>query len=79
MTVGRNDDVRVRIRTHRNNIYRYRRLLRAELSDLDRDFIDKRMAREQAALEALVAETFPVTFSLARESSSASSSMAAAS
>jgi hypothetical protein len=68
-----------RIRTHRNNIYRYRRLLRTELSDLERDFIDKRMAREQAALEALVAETFPVTFPLARESSSASSSMAAAS
>jgi hypothetical protein len=68
-----------RIRTHRNNIYRYRRLLRTELSDLERDFIDKRMAREQAALEALVAETFPVTFPLARESSSGSSSMAAAS
>jgi hypothetical protein len=68
-----------RIRTHRNNIYRYRRLLRTELSDLERDFIDKRMAREQAALEALVSETFPVTFPLARESSSASSSMAAAS
>jgi hypothetical protein len=68
-----------RIRTHRNNIYRYRRLLRTELSDLERDFIDKRMAREQAALEALVADTFPVTFPLARESSSASSSMGAAS
>ena len=68
-----------RIRTHRNNIYRYRRLLRTELSDLERDFIDKRMAHEQAALEALVAETFSVTFPLARESSSASSSMAAAS
>jgi hypothetical protein len=68
-----------RIRTHRNNICRYRRLLRTELSDLERDFIDRRMAREQAALEALVAETFPVTFPLARESSSASSSMAAAS
>ena len=68
-----------RIRTHRNNIYRYRRLLRTELSDLERDFIDRRMAREQAALEALVAETFPVTFPLARESSPASLSMAAAS
>jgi hypothetical protein len=68
-----------RICTHCNNIYRYRRLLRTELSDLERDFIDKRMAREQAALEALVAETFPVTFPLAREYSSASSSMAAAS
>jgi len=68
-----------RIRTHRNNIHRYRTLLRTKLSDLERDFINRRMAEEQAALEALVAETFPVTFPLARESSSASSSMAAAS
>ena len=29
-----------RIRTHRNNIHRYRRLLRTELSDLERDFIE---------------------------------------
>jgi hypothetical protein len=64
-----------RIRTHRNNIHRYRRLLRTELSDLERDFIDRRMAEEQAAFDALVAKTFPVTFPLARDSSSASSSM----
>jgi hypothetical protein len=68
-----------RIRTHRNNIHRYRRLLRTELSDLERDFIDRRIAEEQAALDALVAETFPVTFPLGRDSSSASSSMGAAS
>ena len=68
-----------RIRTHRNNIHRYRRLLRTELSDLERDFIDKRMADEQAALDALVAETFPVTFPLPKKSSAESSSMGAAS
>ena len=68
-----------RIRTYRNNIYRYRRLLRTELSDLERDFIDRRMADEQAALDALVAETFPVTFPLPKDSSSASSSTRAAS
>ena len=66
-----------RIRTHRNNIHRYCRLLWTELSDLERDFIDRRMVDEQAALDALVAETFPVTFPLARDSSSASSSMGA--
>jgi hypothetical protein len=64
-----------RIRAHRNNIHRYRRLLRTELSDLERDFIDRQMAHEQAALDALVAETFPVTFPLPKESSSTSSSM----
>jgi len=68
-----------RIRTHRNNIHRYRRLLRTELSDLERDFIDRRMADEQAALDALVAETFPVTFPLPQDSSSASSGMGPAS
>jgi hypothetical protein len=68
-----------RIRAHRNEIHRYRKLLRTELSDLERDFIDRRMAEEQAALDALVAETFPVTFPLPKDSSSASSSMGAAS
>ena len=68
-----------RIHTHRNNIHRYRTLLRTELSDLERDFIDRRMAEEQAALDALVAETFPVTFPLPKEPSSASSDMGAAS
>ena len=68
-----------RIRTHRNNIHRYRRLLRTELSDLERDFIDRRMADEQAALDALVAETFPVTFPRPKDSPSTSSSMVAAS
>jgi len=68
-----------RIRTHRNNIHRYRRLLRTELSDFERDFIDRRMVDEQAALDVLVAETFPVTFPLARDSSSTSSSMGTAS
>lgn len=68
-----------RIRTHRNNIHRYRMLLRTELSDLERDFIDRRMTEEQAALDALVAETFPVTFPLPQDSSSAFSSMGTAS
>jgi hypothetical protein len=68
-----------RIRTHRNNIHRYRRLLRTELSALERDFIDRRMADEQSALAALVAETFPLTFPLPTDSSSASSGTEAAS
>jgi hypothetical protein len=68
-----------RIRTHRNNIHRYRRLLRTELSDRERDFIERRMAEEQAVLDALVAETFPVIFPLAKNSLSASSIIGAAS
>jgi hypothetical protein len=72
------DENLARIRTHRNNIHRYRGLLRTKLSDLERDFIEKRMADEQAALDALVAETLPVTFSFPKDSSSPSSSMGAA-
>src|ERR1700759_392202 len=68
-----------RIHTHRNNIHRYRRLLRTELSDLERDFIGSRMTDEKAALDALVAKTFPMTFPLADKcGSSTSLSMEAA-
>jgi hypothetical protein len=67
-----------RIRAHRNNIHRYRGLLRTKLSDLEREFIEKRMADEQTALDALVAETFPMTFPFPKGSAS-SSSMGAAS
>jgi hypothetical protein len=66
-----------RIRTHRNNIHRYRGLLRTKLSDLEREFIEKRMADEQTALDAL--ETFPVTFPLPKDPPSASSTMERAS
>ena len=53
-----------RIRTHRKNIHRYRGLLRTKLSDLEHEFIEKRMAGEQTALDALVAETLAGTFPL---------------
>jgi hypothetical protein len=49
-----------RIRAHRNNIHRYRRLLRTRLSDLERQFIERRLAEEQTALDALADETFPI-------------------
>ena len=61
------DENLARIRTHRNNIHRYRRLLRTNLSDLERDFIEKRMADERTALDALAAETFPVAFPLLKD------------
>jgi hypothetical protein len=56
-----------RIRTLRNNIYRYRRLLATKLSDVERQFIERRLSEEQTALQALAAEKFPVEFSLPRE------------
>ncbi|MBR0970621.1 hypothetical protein JQ572_08540 [Bradyrhizobium japonicum] len=53
-----------RIRAHRNNLSRYRRLLKTKLSDIERQFIERRLAEEQAALDALAAGTFPLTFIL---------------
>jgi len=50
------------IRMHRNNIDRYRWLLRTKLSDIELRFIERRLAKELASLEALAAQTFPVTF-----------------
>ena len=32
------------LRTHRNNIHRYRRLQKTELSQLERQFIERRLA-----------------------------------
>jgi hypothetical protein len=58
------DEDFARIRAHRNNIHRYRRLLRTRLSELERQFIERRLAEEQTALDALAAETFPVAFVL---------------
>jgi hypothetical protein len=47
-------------RAHRNNIHRYRRLLKTELSSLEREFIERRLAEEEAALEDLRVIAFPV-------------------
>jgi hypothetical protein len=55
------DEKLARLRTHRNNINRYRRLLRSKLSDLERDFIERRLSEEQSAFEKLAAGTFPMT------------------
>ncbi|MEY9523125.1 hypothetical protein ABIF70_004266 [Bradyrhizobium japonicum] len=58
------DEYLARIRAHRTNIHRYRRLLKSNLSDVERQFIEKRLTEEQTALEFLSAETFPLAFSL---------------
>ena len=44
----------LRITAHRRNIGRYRRLLHAELSDLERRFISQRLAEEKASLMNLL-------------------------
>ncbi|APG09832.1 hypothetical protein BKD09_15960 [Bradyrhizobium japonicum] len=58
------DEDFARIRAHRNNIHRYRRLLGTRLSDIERQFIERRLAEEETALRALAVKTFPVAFTL---------------
>jgi hypothetical protein len=63
------DEDLARIRAHRNNIHRYRRLLKTRLSDLERQFIERRLSEEQTALETLTSRTFPVAFTMPQRSS----------
>jgi hypothetical protein len=56
------DEKLARLRTHRNNIDRYRRLLKTRLTELEQQYIEKRLSEEQSALERLAASTFPLTF-----------------
>jgi hypothetical protein len=52
------------LRTRRNNIHRYRRLLKTKLTDLERQFIERRLSEERAAFETVSASTFPMSFRL---------------
>jgi len=56
------DEQITRMRTHRNKIHGYRRLLRTRLTELERLFIERRMAEEQSKLESLTSSTFPLAF-----------------
>ena len=58
------DEKLARLRTHLNNISRYRRLLQTQLSTLERDFIERRLAEEQSAMEGLADTTFPIAFTV---------------
>jgi hypothetical protein len=49
-----------RMRAHRNNIHRYRRLLRTKLTDLERQYIERRLQQEQSAFTELQNLTFPI-------------------
>ena len=52
------------LRTHRNNIARYRRLLQTKLTEYERQFIERRMSEEWTAMEKLAASTFPLVFQI---------------
>jgi hypothetical protein len=52
------------LQAHRNNIGRYQRLLRTNLSDLERQFIERRLNEEKLAMEDLASTRFPITLTL---------------
>jgi hypothetical protein len=54
------DEQLARMRTHRNNILRYRNLLATKLMEHERQYILRRLSEEQSALEALTDPSFPL-------------------
>jgi hypothetical protein len=58
------DENIARLRSHRNNIARYRRLLQSRLTDLERQFIERRLSEELSDYERLSKATFPIVFKL---------------
>jgi hypothetical protein len=58
------DENLARLRAHRNNIARYRRLLQTNLTVLERDFIERRLAEEETALNRVASYTFPLIVTL---------------
>ena len=67
------DEKLARLRVHRNNVHRYRRLLSPRLSDLEQEFLSKRLSEEQIAIDALSATTFPFSLNLGSPTSAAAS------
>jgi hypothetical protein len=50
-----------RLRTHRSNILRYRKLLNTKLLEHERLYVLKRLSEEQSAIEGLASASFPLT------------------
>ncbi|SIO49084.1 hypothetical protein SAMN05443247_06356 [Bradyrhizobium erythrophlei] len=55
------DENLARLRNHRNNIDRYRRLLGTKLSELERQYLERRLSEEQTAIEVISTAIFPLT------------------
>jgi hypothetical protein len=56
------DEQFARLRTRRNNIARYHRLLQTQLTDHEREFVERRLSEEQSNFESLAASTLPITW-----------------
>jgi hypothetical protein len=49
------DEIAIRLQAHRQNIARYRSLLKTELTEIERAFIDRRIAEEGSEVRRLSA------------------------
>jgi hypothetical protein len=54
------DEGLARLRTHRSNIFRYRKLLNTKLLEHERLYILKRLSEEQSAIEGLASGLVPI-------------------
>jgi len=61
------DENLARLRVHRQNIERYRRLLETSLTVLEREFIERRITEEESALDRLASDTFPLLLRMPRK------------
>jgi hypothetical protein len=50
------DEQLVRLRAHHNNIHRYRRLLKGNLTEHERQFVERRLTEEQSATHDILFE-----------------------
>jgi hypothetical protein len=64
-----------RMRTHRRNIQRYGRLLATKLTDLERRYLHRQIAEEQAELERLAREGRALATRTGRNSMSSANRM----
>jgi hypothetical protein len=53
------DESLARMCSHRNNIRRYRQLLKTRLSELERQYIERRLSEEESALQAFASTDRP--------------------
>ena len=53
------DEALAQFRAHRQNINRYRSLLRTRLTEIERSFIERRIAEEEAAISVLAFASSP--------------------
>jgi len=58
------DDSFTEIRSVRNDIWRYRRLLQTELTDAEREIVEKRLRERLSTFEGLLQSAFPLALKL---------------